>query len=109
MTPPGSRPGPSAPPAAGSTQRACWRPLRRGLPHLHWSLDPRDYHCDDDIAAAARGEELAHHVRPRDIILLHDHRPTILALLDTLLPRLVDAGFDLAGGVDQLGLDRDRS
>lgn len=83
-------------------------PRRRRLPHLHWSLDPRDYACTSHEHAAAVGEDLARTVRPRDIILLHDDHPHVLPLLDVLLPRLAGAGFDLAGGVAQLGLTGDR-
>ena len=79
-------------------------PRRRRLPHLHWSLDPRDYACRNLDDAAALGRGLADAVRPRDIVLLHDDHPRILPLLDELLPRLVKAGFDLSAGPSLLGL-----
>jgi len=74
-------------------------PRRRGLPHVHWSVDPRDYAAVDDDAAAALGERLGVEIRGRDIVLLHDAEPRVLALLDVLLPLLTARGLDLAGGV----------
>ncbi|MEZ4388850.1 MAG: polysaccharide deacetylase family protein [Candidatus Krumholzibacteriia bacterium] len=73
-------------------------PRRCGLRHVHWSVDPRDYACQDPADAAELGRRLAAELRGRDIVLLHDDRPTILPLLDELLPRLVARGFDLAAG-----------
>jgi peptidoglycan/xylan/chitin deacetylase (PgdA/CDA1 family) len=74
-------------------------PRRRGLPHVHWSLDPRDYACEGEGAARELGARVAGEVRDRDIVLLHDVGPEVLALLDVLLPRLRERGFDLAAGL----------
>ena len=77
-------------------------PRRRALPHVHWSLDPRDYACGDDESARALGLDVAEAARERDIVLLHDAAPTVLALLDAMLPRLRARGLDLAAGLGGL-------
>lgn len=78
-------------------------PRRRGLPHILWNVDPRDYACVSDDEAQRLGSYLADTVRSRDIVLLHDDRPQIVALLDVLLPGLRARGFDLAGGAAAVG------
>ena len=78
-------------------------PARLGLRHVLWSCDPEDWACPDGEAAARDlGRRLAGQVRGRDIVLLHEDRVQVHALLDELLPALAARGFDLAGGLDAL-------
>lgn len=78
-------------------------PVRLGLKHVLWSLDPLDWQTGDRGQAAVLGRRLAGEARGRDIVLLHDDRDVIHDLLDQLLPALADRGFDLAGGLAALG------
>lgn len=77
-------------------------PRRRGLRHLHWSVDPLDWRCRTPEQARAVARRLADEVRGRDIVLLHDYDALVHHLLDELLPALVARGFDLAGGLAAL-------
>jgi peptidoglycan/xylan/chitin deacetylase (PgdA/CDA1 family) len=79
-------------------------PRRRGLPHVLWSVDPRDYAAAGDDHARRLGADLAREVQGLDIVLLHDDAPRILALLDVLLPALRARGLDLAGGAGRRAL-----
>jgi hypothetical protein len=58
---------------------------RTGRPIGLWSLS-----CEDsyDGAPAALACQAALRARPRDIILLHDTRPLVLEVLQTLIPNL---------------------
>ncbi len=77
-------------------------PRRRGLRHLHWSVDPLDWCCRTPEQARATAKRLANEIRGRDIVLLHEYDTLIHHLLDELLPVLVARGFDLAGGLAAL-------
>ncbi|MBK7703039.1 MAG: polysaccharide deacetylase family protein [bacterium] len=77
-------------------------PHRRGMRHLHWSVDPLDWCCRTPQQARATARRLAAEIRGRDIVLLHEYDALILDLLDELLPALVARGFDLAGGLAAL-------
>ena len=84
-------------PPFGRLTPGLWRAARRlGLAPAGWSLDAHDWRCrtaDDAVACANR---LIAAARPGDVILLHDDRPTVLPLLDALLPGLRRRG--LLGG-----------
>jgi len=75
-----------------------------GLRTLAWSLDPRDWACSTPEDAEASAAALLAGVRARDIILLHDDHPHILAILDRVLPALRERDFDLRRGVAMLGI-----
>jgi peptidoglycan/xylan/chitin deacetylase (PgdA/CDA1 family) len=77
-------------------------PRRRGLHHLHWSVDPLDWRCRTPEQALETARRLAAAVRGRDIVLLHEYDALIHPLLDELLPALAARGFDLAGGLAAL-------
>lgn len=77
-------------------------PVLLGMRHVLWSLDPADWRCAGPGEAAGLGRRLGDEAQGRDIILLHEDRPLIHALLDELLPALAARGFDLAGGLEAL-------
>jgi len=84
-------------------------PLRLGMRHVLWSLDSRDWHCRDDDDARATAARVLAAADDGDIVLLHDYDAYIHALLDTLLPGLVDAGFDLGSGLAALDAGKARA
>ena len=67
-----------------------------GLRTVGWSLNVRDWACETPAEARRAAERLVREAAAGDIVLLHDNRPLLLPLLDFALPRLADAGFDLA-------------
>ncbi len=84
-------------PPFGRLTPGLWRAARRlGLAPAGWSLDAHDWRCRTPADAEACARRLLAAVRPGDVILLHDDRPTVLPLLDELLPALRDRGL-LAG------------
>lgn len=77
-------------------------PKALGLRAVNWSLNVRDWACESLPEALNAAERLVRYATPGDIVLLHDDRRLVLPLLDFVLPRLTDAGFDLSSGVDRL-------
>jgi peptidoglycan/xylan/chitin deacetylase (PgdA/CDA1 family) len=84
-------------PPFGRLTPGLWRAARRlGLTPAGWSLDAHDWRCRTLADTVACARRLLAAVRPGDVILLHDDRPTVLPLLDVLLPGLRERG--LLGG-----------
>jgi peptidoglycan/xylan/chitin deacetylase (PgdA/CDA1 family) len=84
-------------PPFGRLTPALWRAARRlGLTPAGWSLDAHDWACRTPADAVGCANRLLAAARPGDVILLHDDRPTVLPLLDVLLPGLRERG--LLGG-----------
>ena len=77
-------------------------PKTLGLKTVNWSLNVRDWACEDRAQALDAAERLVRHASAGDIVLLHDDRRLVLPLLDFVLPRLIDAGFDLSSGAARL-------
>ena len=77
-------------------------PRRAGLHHVQWSLDSGDWSCRDQERARSAGRDVATRAVAGDIVLCHDFQSSIHDLLDELLPRLVDHGFDLNRGCGSL-------
>jgi peptidoglycan-N-acetylglucosamine deacetylase len=73
-----------------------------GLKCIVWSkrLSDWEFRCDDE--GRAGGAQLVGMIRPADIVLLHDDHPTLLALLDVLLPGLMSRGLELSSGARYL-------
>jgi peptidoglycan/xylan/chitin deacetylase (PgdA/CDA1 family) len=73
-----------------------------GLQPVTWSLDSGDWRCrtPHDIRQAAN--VIVSKARPRDIILMHDDKPGVLAILDRILPALSTRGLDLTRGAEWL-------
>ena len=81
-------------PPFGRLTPGLWRAARRlGLVLAGWSLDAHDWRCRTPADAVACARRVAAAARPGDVILLHDDRPTVLPLLDELLPRLRERGL----------------
>jgi peptidoglycan/xylan/chitin deacetylase (PgdA/CDA1 family) len=72
-----------------------------GLRTVTWSLDVGDWGCADGAAAGRAGVGLRDRASARDIVLLHDNGPAVLAVLDRALAALARQ-FDLASGVEHL-------
>jgi len=79
-------------------------PLLLGMRHVLWSLDSLDWHCRDDDAGRETARRILATVADGDIILLHDYHTYIHALLDDLLPGLLERGFVLDSGLPHLGV-----
>jgi peptidoglycan/xylan/chitin deacetylase (PgdA/CDA1 family) len=78
-------------------------PRMFGLRTVYWSVDPCDYLLSSPEETVASAERLSRNAKSGDIVLLHDVHRHILPLLDVLLPRLAEQGFDLRRGAEQLG------
>jgi peptidoglycan-N-acetylglucosamine deacetylase len=84
------------PPSGHLSPTSLTVPRLLGLRTMNWSLNVRDWACQSEADARNAAERLVRDARAGHIILLHDNRPLVLPLLDFALPRLADAGFDLA-------------
>lgn len=90
------------PPWGKTTPATLLAPRMHGLRSVYWSIDSHDHRINSGAEAAAQGIALAEAVMAGDIVLLHDNSPHILPLLDELLPRLTERGFDLQSGAASL-------
>lgn len=90
------------PPWGKTTPATLLAPRLLGLRSVYWSVEPRDHGLKTEAEARACGAGLGETVRAGDIVLLHDDALHILTVLDELLPRLADRGFDLCSGVETL-------
>ena len=73
-----------------------------GLQFIVWSRDVSDWMCRTDDQGRAGGARLLREIQPADIVLLHDDNPSVLPLLDVVLPELASRGVDLSGGARYL-------
>jgi peptidoglycan/xylan/chitin deacetylase (PgdA/CDA1 family) len=83
------------PPWGKTTPATLLAPRLLGLRSVYWSVEPRDYRLQTGAEAQECGAEFGEKVQAGDIVLLHDDALHILSLLDELLPRLRNRGFDL--------------
>jgi peptidoglycan/xylan/chitin deacetylase (PgdA/CDA1 family) len=98
----GSTPNLFRPPGGRLTLRNLAVPQVLGLRCVLWSQEVGDWRFRSASEGAAGGQELLRRVGPGDIILLHDDNPSVLDLLDVLLPGLQVRGYDLASGINRL-------
>jgi peptidoglycan/xylan/chitin deacetylase (PgdA/CDA1 family) len=98
----GSVPELFRPPGGRLTLRNLVVPRCLGLRCVLWSQDAGDWRFRSPSEGTAGGEELLRKVGPGDIVLLHDIHPSVLDLLDVLLPGLQAHGYDLASGINCL-------
>jgi peptidoglycan/xylan/chitin deacetylase (PgdA/CDA1 family) len=73
-----------------------------GLQCIVWSREVSDWRFRSDDQGRAGGAQLVREIQPADIVLLHDDNPSVLPLLDVLLPELASRGLDLSAGARYL-------
>jgi peptidoglycan/xylan/chitin deacetylase (PgdA/CDA1 family) len=95
----GRRPRLFRPPGGRLTPVTLLAPRLLGLRCVTWSAEVKDWAFRSAAEARAGAQQLLAAVAPGDIVLLHDNNPSVLDLLDVLLPGLTARGFDLAAGV----------
>ena len=78
------------PPGGKYNDATCAAAEKAGLAVLSWSLDPRDWACDD--VAAITGK-VADKVRDGDVILLHDMSDSSVTAALKIVDRLQARGF----------------
>lgn len=98
----GRRPRVFRPPGGRLTPVTMLVPKLLGLRLITWSIDVGDWKFRSASEAEAGGREALRLITPGDIVLLHDDNIHVLALLDVLLPGLLDRGYDLACGINDL-------
>jgi peptidoglycan-N-acetylglucosamine deacetylase len=90
------------PPGGRLTISTVLTPQLLGLRCTVWSREVSDWAFRSDDEGRAGGERLIRDVRAGDIVLLHDNNPSLLPLLEVLLPGLRSRGLDLASGAQYL-------
>lgn len=98
----GIKPDLFRPPGGRLSLRNLAVPRCLGLRCVVWSQEVGDWRFRSASEGAAGGQELLRRAGPRDIILLHDDNPSVLHLLDVLLPGLQARGYDLTSGINRL-------
>jgi peptidoglycan/xylan/chitin deacetylase (PgdA/CDA1 family) len=98
----GQRPTLFRPPKGHLSATSLIVPKMLGLQTVNWSLNVRDWACESRTEAMAAAEQLVRGAEPGRIVLLHDDRPLVLPLLDFVLPRLADSGFDLSSAASRI-------
>lgn len=86
------------PPGGRLTISTVLTPQLLGLRCTVWSREVSDWAFRTENEGRAGGAQLVRDIRAADIVLLHDDNPSLLALLDVLLPGLRSRGLDLAAG-----------
>jgi peptidoglycan/xylan/chitin deacetylase (PgdA/CDA1 family) len=77
-------------------------PRLLGMRTMNWTLNVRDWACRTSEQALAAAQALDSQVKAGQIVLLHDDNPAVLDLLDYVLPRLAERGFDLHSAIDMV-------
>jgi hypothetical protein len=72
------------------------------MKNMLWSLSGNDWACRNKEDAGKITRYLIRNVKSRDIILLHDDNPYVLNILESLIPALKMAKFDLQKGIEAL-------
>jgi peptidoglycan/xylan/chitin deacetylase (PgdA/CDA1 family) len=84
------------PPYGRVTFKTLLLPRAAGLDCLYWSAGGEDWACGSATDVPSYAAHLLANIKAGDILLLHDDNPLAPMILDLILPRLVEAGFDLA-------------
>ena len=90
LLPAGCRPAFLRPPGGKYTPMVCQIAKRAGLGILQWSVDPKDWCCDD---AAAIESAVMESVRSGDVILLHDMSESSVEAALAIVDKLSARGF----------------
>jgi peptidoglycan/xylan/chitin deacetylase (PgdA/CDA1 family) len=90
------------PPGGRLTLTTLLVPFVLGLRCVRWSIDSNDWRFRTTAEATAGAAAVLDRVAPRDIVLMHDDKGTIIPLLEILLPGLRERGFDLSSGLDAI-------
>jgi len=98
----GDKPRLFRPPGGRLTPVTLLVPKLLGLRCVTWSVDVGDWRFRSEAEAGAGGQELLRLITPGDIVLLHDDNPSVLDLLDILLPGLQGRRYDLGSGINAL-------
>lgn len=109
----GQRPRLFRPPLGRISLASFVAPRLAHLKPVYWSTELKDWQLTTDDDARRQATPWAEEIAAGDIVLLHDANPCVLTILDVLLPRLVERGFDLRRGPELLtrgapGVGRDR-
>lgn len=75
------------------TLSAAWRSRHR---MVYWSLQGGEWSARAGESGEAIAAFLSEHMRPRDIVLLHDNHEKTPRILERLLPNMRDRTFDFA-------------
>ncbi|MGD9648884.1 MAG: polysaccharide deacetylase family protein [Pirellulales bacterium] len=98
----GERPGLFRPPLGRVSLASVVAPRLARLKPVYWSTELQDWQLTTDEEAHRQATRWAEEISAGDIVLLHDDNPCVLTILDVLLPRLVERGFDLRRGPELL-------
>ena len=90
LLPAGCRPIFLRPPGGKHSKMVCDIAKRAGLAILQWSVDPKDWCCDD---AAAIESAVVESVRSGDVILLHDMSESSVEAALAIVDKLSAKGF----------------
>ncbi len=89
------------PPKGHLTATAIAASRLAGMRLMHWSLSVGDWNCKTAAEAHAAAVALDRSVAPGQILLLHDNNQRVLDVLDYILPRLAERGFDMHSAIDE--------
>jgi peptidoglycan-N-acetylglucosamine deacetylase len=69
---------------------------------VRWSLDSGEYSYMKNATSSALADNFLRRIHDRAIVLSHDDKDTVPGFLKLVLPKLVNDGFDLKGGLHSL-------
>jgi len=76
--------------------------LSSGLTTVLWSAEGHEWTLNKENQPEKIAGDLLEKIKGGDIILLHDNNPKVPEVLDLILPRLKDKGYDLLNGINHL-------
>jgi peptidoglycan/xylan/chitin deacetylase (PgdA/CDA1 family) len=66
---------------------------------IYWSIEAGEWGRRKTETAETLAEYVIEHIRPRDVLLLHDDNPKTLVVLERLLPYICQRGWDVSQGL----------
>lgn len=98
----GEKPRYYRPPMGRLSLRSLSAAAAEGLTTMLWSVEGHEWTRNKGKEAEAIGKELINDISAKDIILLHDNNNKVPAVLDLILPSLIEKGYDLFNGFEYL-------
>jgi peptidoglycan/xylan/chitin deacetylase (PgdA/CDA1 family) len=66
---------------------------------VYWSIEAGEWGRREHLSAEELADYVVQHLRPRDVLLLHDDNPKTVTILRRVLPHIRQQGWDVSQGL----------
>jgi peptidoglycan/xylan/chitin deacetylase (PgdA/CDA1 family) len=66
---------------------------------VYWSIEAGEWGRREHLSAEELADYVVQHLRPRDVLLLHDDNPKTVTILQRVLPHIRQQGWDVSQGL----------